>query len=206
MKYTPDTRTLELTTRNINALRDKLDDPESARALGSPCGRVIVRAVEDGERNSTDTSEGMVIVTRSELVQLAGGETVAVGDTAMVPVPDSEHYSSRPAGDVVMPSTGEVLEPDTSHWKLRHVCEVCGRTEILTPAAAYEAGWDYPPRMGQFGIISPRTCGSCPMSETVWAALTLRGVAAEDLTDAQKDVVARILAEPRSIMVTGEQP
>ncbi|WP_237077056.1 hypothetical protein [Mycobacteroides abscessus] len=205
MRYDPDTLTLELTTRNIAALRDKLADPASARALGSPCGRVMVRAIEDGERNSTNTSEGMVIVTRSELVRLAGGETVAVGDTAVVPVPDSEHYSSRPAGDVVMPSTGEVRE-GVMAMALRHVCEVCGRDEILTPAEGYERGWDYPPRMGQFGIVGPRTCGSCPMSETVWAALMLNGVAAEDLTVAQKDVVARILAEPRSIMVTGEQP
>ncbi|SIJ95037.1 hypothetical protein [Mycobacteroides abscessus] len=202
MRYDPDTRTLELTARNITALRDKLADPESARALGSPCGRIMVRAVEDAGRNSTDTSEGMVVVTRSELVRLAGGETVTVGDTAVVPVPDSKHYSTRPAGDVVMPSSGEVRD-GLMAMSLRHICEVCGRDEILTPAEGYAQGWDYPPCMGQFGIVGPRTCGSCPMSETVWAALTLNGVAADDLNDAQKDVVARILAEPRSIMVEG---
>ncbi|OCB56284.1 hypothetical protein A5722_14935 [Mycobacterium vulneris] len=100
-----------------------------------------------------------------------------------------------------MPSSGEVLESDTTHWRLRHLCEVCGRDEILTPAEAFDAGWDYPPRMGQFGVISPRTCGSCPMSETVWAALMLHGRSQEDLTEKQLDVVARILAEPMSIEV-----
>lgn len=32
--------------------------------------------------------------------------------------------------------------------KLKHICEVCGREEILTPEEAYRAGWDYPPKMG----------------------------------------------------------
>lgn len=27
--------------------------------------------------------------------------------------------------------------------KLKHICEVCGRAEILTPEEAYRAGWDY---------------------------------------------------------------
>lgn len=206
MRYDPNTHTVELTTRNVTVLTDKLDDPQSARALGSPCGRIMVRATEDGDRISTDSSEGVVTVTRSELVQLLAGETVTVGDTAVVPVPDAAHYSSRPAGDVLMPSTGEwrvgeVVVPD----RLRHICEVCGKTEILTPAEAYEAGWDYPPRMGAFGVISPRTCPSCPMAGTVWAALVLDGYTENMLTDAQRETVARILGEPSSIMVRAEE-
>ncbi|UEA26828.1 hypothetical protein LK464_03770 [Mycobacteroides abscessus subsp. abscessus] len=102
-----------------------------------------------------------------------------------------------------MPSSGEVTEPETAHWKLRHICEVCGRDEILTPTEAYEAGWDYPPKMGQFGVISPRTCPGCPMNATVWAALALEKRGREDLTDAQLDTIARVLAEPMSIMVEG---
>ena len=31
--------------------------------------------------------------------------------------------------------------------KLRHICEVCGKEEILTPEEAFEKGWDYPPMM-----------------------------------------------------------
>ena len=27
--------------------------------------------------------------------------------------------------------------------KLRHICEVCGREEVLTPEEAYSAGWDW---------------------------------------------------------------
>jgi hypothetical protein len=199
MRYDPHTRTVELTTRNINALNDKLDDPLSARAIGSGCGRITVRAVEDTDRTSTDTSGGVVTVTRAELAAMLEGETVTVGGIELVPVPDAAHYSSRPAGDVLMPSTGEARSGVLA-MSLRHICEVCGRDEILTPAEAYAAGWDYPPKMGRFGIISPRTCPRCPMLGTVWAALA-DGLTEDMLTTEQREVVTRILAEPGSIMV-----
>jgi hypothetical protein len=85
--------------------------------------------------------------------------------------------------------------------RLRHICEVCGLTEILTPDEAYKAGWDHPPRMGVFGIITPRTCPRCPMFGTVWAALACDGFTEDMLSEHQREVVARILAEPASIMV-----
>lgn len=47
MQFTLETPVLELTRRNLEALLAKLDDPESARTLVSPCGRISVRAVED---------------------------------------------------------------------------------------------------------------------------------------------------------------
>ncbi len=54
-----------------------------------------------------------------------------------------------------------------------HVCEVCGKRETLTAAEAFRAGWDYPPRMGGFGLIGPRTCGECQMKDTVWWAMRM---------------------------------
>ncbi|WP_308217460.1 hypothetical protein [Mycobacteroides abscessus] len=207
MRYDADTRTLELTARNIAALTAKLDDPASARMLQSGDGKATVHAVETAaaDKVTAAAAEGVVTVTRAQLAELGvEGATVTVDGVTVVSVPDRVHYTSRPSGIVVMPSSGEVLESDTTHWRLRHLCEVCGRDEILTPAVAYERGWDYPPRMGQFGIISPRTCPSCPMSSTVWAALTLEQRSREDLSDEQLDTIARILAEPMSITV--EQP
>lgn len=35
-------------------------------------------------------------------------------------------------------------------------CEICGRNEILTPAAGIRGRCNYPPRMGHSGIISER--------------------------------------------------
>ncbi len=89
--------------------------------------------------------------------------------------------------------------------KLLHVCEVCGRTEILTPQEAFDMGWDYPPTMGSFGIISPRTCPDCMMMDTVWASITLKGIKPDDLSDHQKQTIMRIVREPQSILVDKEE-
>ena len=80
------------------------------------------------------------------------------------------------------------------------MCEVCGRTETLSAAAAYDAGWDMPPRMGAFGTVSTR----CPMLATAWFAMAMRGCALEDLTDRQRAAIERILGEPESLMLTPE--
>lgn len=54
---------VELTRRNINTLLDKLNDPFSARMLGSPAGPgdpyVLVKAVEDAEHYA-DRAPGAV--------------------------------------------------------------------------------------------------------------------------------------------------
>jgi hypothetical protein len=204
MRYDANARRVELTTRNLQALNDKLDDPRSARAIGSPCGLVRVRAVEGTDRTAAQADagavEGMVLVTRGELAAMLSGQTVIVGGIEVVPVPDTAHYTDRPAGDVIMPSTGE-LRRGVLAMALRHMCEVCDVEEVLTPDEAYDAGWDYPPRQGRFGVISPRVCPGCPSTATVWWALTCDGYTQEMLSDRQRDVIARILAEPASIMV-----
>ena len=84
--------------------------------------------------------------------------------------------------------------------KYKHICEVCGRTELLTPQEAYQAGWDYPPGMGSFGIVSARTCPNCSIFDTVWAALTLHHKKADELTEKQKETLVRIITEPYSIL------
>jgi hypothetical protein len=61
-----------------------------------------------------------------------------------------------------------------------HHCEVCGTVAMLTPEEAFTAGWDYPPRMGRWGVISPRTCPSCPMTSTLWWAVTYGGLQTDD--------------------------
>ena len=46
-----------------------------------------------------------------------------------------------------------------------HICEVCGRREILTPEEGYEKGWDYPPSTCSFGSIAPRKCEGKTVAE-----------------------------------------
>ena len=43
----------------------------------------------------------------------------------------------------------------------------------MTPQEAFDQGWDYPPRMGIYGVISPRTCGKCSITDTVWWKLNI---------------------------------
>ncbi len=85
--------------------------------------------------------------------------------------------------------------------RLRHICEVCGADEVLTPEAAHEAGWDYPPKMGVFGILGPRTCSQCSVGQTAWWALTMDGFTVDMLSETQQATVARILEEPESVLV-----
>jgi hypothetical protein len=85
--------------------------------------------------------------------------------------------------------------------ELRHICEVCGLEQVLTPEAAFDAGWDHPPRMGAMGVISPRTCPDCPINRTVWWALAMDGYTPDMLSAAQRATVERILDEPGSIAV-----
>ena len=84
--------------------------------------------------------------------------------------------------------------------KLIHICEVCGKTEILTPEEAFNDGWDYPPRMGAFGVVSPRTCGDCTINHTVWWALVCEKKSINELSQMQKETIKRIQEEPGSII------
>jgi hypothetical protein len=85
--------------------------------------------------------------------------------------------------------------------KLHHICEVCGVDEILEPEAAYEVGWDYPPKMGAFGVISPRTCPNCVVNQTLWWALQVDGFTPDMLSARQHAAFVRLTGEPDSIAV-----
>lgn len=97
-----------------------------------------------------------------------------------------------------------LTKDNPNDWKdvpLVHICECCGKTEVLTPDEAFSQGWDYPPKMGAFGIVSPRTCGDCGMTETIWWALVSKKQSLSDLDEKQLATIHRILNEPFSIMV-----
>lgn len=109
MKWISDSRTLELTQRNVAALSDKLDDPLSARTLRSPCGEVFVTAVEAAGAAEAVAAPDVVPLTRSMLADLATpGATVTVAGVQVVSVEDAAHYADRDPGAVYMPSSGEV--------------------------------------------------------------------------------------------------
>jgi hypothetical protein len=83
---------------------------------------------------------------------------------------------------------------------LRHICENCGKDEILCSEEAYKKGWDYPPKMGSFKIVSPRTCEECDIQTTLWWEITYNKTALDQLSERHKKTLKRIMTEPESIM------
>lgn len=88
---------------------------------------------------------------------------------------------------------------ELEHKKFWHYCEVCGKKELLTPDEAYEQGWDYPPRMGIWGVLGPRTCGNCGIADTVYMKIA-GGKKMSELNEKEREVVGRIIREPYSVL------
>jgi hypothetical protein len=93
----------------------------------------------------------------------------------------------------------------TEETVLRHICEGCGKDENLTVAEAFEAGWDYPPRLGVFGVVSPRTCGECGIEKTLWWRIQTGEVRPDDLSSEEMEFIQRVVNEPESILVKEEK-
>jgi len=71
------------------------------------------------------------------------------------------------------------------------VCEVCGRTDEVTDDKAFKIGWDYPPFMGAWGVLSPRTCPDCRMTDTAWWAIQT----GQELTEKQIEFAEAVMKE-----------
>lgn len=85
--------------------------------------------------------------------------------------------------------------------KLDLICEVCGKNEILTSEEAYQTGWDYPTSMGEYGVVGPRKCNNCSITDTLWWELEACKKPIEQLNKKQKETLKRILNEPKNIIV-----
>lgn len=114
----------------------------------------------------------------------------------------AEALLARPAYLSLLQARLARMTDTEAQW--RHICEVCGVEEILTPAEAFDLGWDYPPRMGKFGVVGPRCCPQCPNMRTVWWALAIDGYTEDMLTDMQRATVRRIAGEPDSVAVVAD--
>jgi len=85
-----------------------------------------------------------------------------------------------------------------------HYCEVCGKKEFCTAEEAFNAGWDYPPKIGTFGLLGPRTCGQCSLTNTLFWKVhqqSLPIVIEGTLTNKESTVWKRIKGEPESLLV-----
>jgi len=83
--------------------------------------------------------------------------------------------------------------------KYLHICEVCGKEEYLTEKEAYEQGWDYPPYIGTYGVLSPRTCPCCTIDNTAWFDYMKHHSFAQ-LSEKHRETVRRILGEPDNLI------
>lgn len=100
------------------------------------------------------------------------------------------------------PSRGKIEEVLAAQKRPRddtlneYLCEVCDKKQDLTEAEAYAQGWDYPPFMGMWGIVSPRTCGDCGIEATAyWQVLMHQGTPPEGFNDRHAATIIRIIAE-----------
>lgn len=73
-------------------------------------------------------------------------------------------------------------------------CETCGTKEELTEKQAFQAGWDYPPFIGLWGVLSPRTCRNCPITTTAYWQV-VQGAKYEELSEHHQQTVRRVMAE-----------
>lgn len=84
-----------------------------------------------------------------------------------------------------------------------HYCEVCGRKEFITAEDAFNSGWDYPPKIGMFGLLSPRTCGDCNMQQTLWWKVNQQSIPIVidgELNEKERETWERIKNEPESLL------
>ena len=85
-----------------------------------------------------------------------------------------------------------------------HYCEVCGKKEFITDEEAFVSGWDYPPKMGLFRMLGPRTCGNCQMEDTLfWKIQTSRKLPIVNEAKLNENELAtwrRIKGEPESLL------
>lgn len=79
--------------------------------------------------------------------------------------------------------------------QFEHWCEACGKTEVFSSEEAFERGWDFPPRMGAWGTVYPRTCSNCSINKTLWWALMVEKKTIDKCTPHQRQVLARIMNE-----------
>ena len=86
-----------------------------------------------------------------------------------------------------------------------HYCEVCGKKEFVTAEEAFQDGWDYPPNIGYFGLLGPRTCGNCSLQDTLYWKINTNGslplVIEGELSEEELVTWRRIKAEPESLLI-----
>ena len=94
----------------------------------------------------------------------------------------------------------EKLVEATKHIRFWHYCDACGKKELLTADEAYNQGWDYPPGIYKFRLFTPRTCGDCSITGSLYWKIVVEKKSLTELTENEKASFMRIMNEPESLM------
>ena len=198
----------------LTRLREVTDEPIDIY-LTMPTDEQIQKNIESNP-NYKDSSVEKI---KSEMRKIE----VPSGDEGFIKVyivteKGIEDWTDKPVEKKVITSSTKVTLEETNIPKemsqklifgktpFKHICEVCGKTEVLTSKEAFDAGWDYPGVDGiykceYFKVLAPRTCGKCGMTETAWWSLIVNGKKLEELSEMQKLAVERIMQEPDNLKV-----
>lgn len=184
----------------------------------SPSDKVWERNLE--KRNCTDTIEHMK--REAENIEFPNPSE---GFDAIYEVIDGviKLRMDKPTPEIVEPAREEIRKErqefaDKEEKRLQrkelmasmetrpfwHYCEVCGKKKYMTAQQAYEEGWDYPPRMGKFGLLGPRKCGDCRLTDTLfWKINTEQKIPVvidRTLSNRELQIWKRIKNEPESLL------
>ena len=115
---------------------------------------------------------------------------------------ENEHEKIRIEAEQELAFENAVVE--TKIKPFWHICEGCGKRELLTSKEAFEDGWDYPGADGLykdrkyfgFKTIAPRTCGECGITTSIFWKM----MSGEDLSDADQKGLERIKNEPMCLL------
>lgn len=184
----------------------------------SPSDKVWVRNLE--KRNCTDTIESMKREAKN--IEFPNPSE---GFDAIYEVIDGaiKLRMDKPTPEIVEPAREEIKKErqefaDKEEKRLQrkelmasmetrpfwHYCEVCGKKKYMTAQQAYEEGWDYPPHMGEFGLLGPRKCGDCKLTDTLfWKINTEQKIPVvidRTLSNRELQIWKRIKNEPESLL------
>lgn len=194
----------------IEKLREVTDDPIDIYVMQPSDEQILQYIAEDTERKgSVNIVKGDLEQVEIPTVQEGFAHVYAVTENGIEDWSDIDRVIKiDKRTNLLVKEYAEETERKVIGFgdkPFKHICEVCGKEEILTSKEAFDAGWDYPGEegssMGFFGVLSPRTCGNCSITDTAWWAVVTEGKAKEQLSERQIQTIERILQEPENLRI-----
>lgn len=182
------------------SIYDAIEHPETVFAKHH-CGRPIALfgMAKDDPRHNGETgafADGHRLIT-SPIIEIVNGKYHTFNTIYVL---DEDNINKDYKKWCEEHQYEQVPNENPNNIIIRHICENCGWEQILSAEEGYKQGWDYPPKMGMYKIISPRTCGLCNIETTLWWEITCNKTPIDQLSERHWQTLKRILSEPESIL------